>query len=60
MTTLAGASRIDNIRAIYGSEVARELSALILSEGPDPGPSLGPEDGMAFRVEVSKHNVIKP
>lgn len=49
---MAGASRMDNIRAIYGAEVARELSVLELSEGPEPGPGLGPEDGVAFRVQV--------
>ena len=54
LTTLAGASRMDNIRAIYGAEVARELSVLELSEGPEPGPGLGPEDGIAFRAEVGR------
>ena len=52
LTTLAGASRLDNIRAVYGPAVAKELSPLELAGGPEPGPELGPEDGMAFRVKV--------
>ena len=49
---MAGASRLDNIRAVYGPAVAKELSPLDLAGGPEPGPELGPEDGMAFRMQV--------
>ncbi len=52
MTTLATASRLETIRAVYGAGVARELVPLELEHGEAPGPSMGPEDGMAFRLKV--------
>ncbi|KAG1661970.1 hypothetical protein FOA52_007142, partial [Chlamydomonas sp. UWO 241] len=50
LTTMSGASRLDNIRAVYGAALAKELLVLDLSHGDEPSASMGPDGDMSFRV----------
>ena len=54
---IAGGKFVPSVKSRYRpglntQQVARELIAFELAEGPEPGPGMGPEDGMAFRVQV--------
>jgi hypothetical protein len=49
---LAGAARLDNIRAIHGPAVARELLPLEAAAGGDVGPGVALDAPLAYRLSV--------
>ncbi len=49
---MASASRLENIRSVFGAAISKELIPLNLSEGPEPTAAIGPDQEMAFRLKV--------
>ncbi|GLC43233.1 DNA mismatch repair protein [Pleodorina starrii] len=51
ISTTAAGSRVDAVRSVYGTEVARELLPLCVSAGGGTGPEVPVDGPMGLRVE---------